>query len=122
MVIRKSGSAIRSDAEATLTPAATFACSMALSTPAVTGVGVGPSRLPCRTASSCRFSCRRVSPSRFSTQQWSPIFDVFDREGVKFEEIIRALNTIGYAGPLSVEWEDNAMDRAAEVRPAGTGR
>ncbi len=30
---------------------------------------------------------------------------------VKFEEIIRALNAIGYAGPLSVEWEDNAMDR-----------
>ena len=25
--------------------------------------------------------------------------------------IIRALNDIRYAGPLSVEWEDGAMDR-----------
>ena len=33
------------------------------------------------------------------------------RGGVDFEEIIRALNTIGYRGPLSVEWEDAAMDR-----------
>ncbi len=31
--------------------------------------------------------------------------------GVDFEEIIRALNQIGYAGPLSVEWEDSGMDR-----------
>ena len=28
-----------------------------------------------------------------------------------FEEIIRELNAIGYRGPLSVEWEDNGMDR-----------
>ena len=33
------------------------------------------------------------------------------RGGVNFEEIIRALNTIGYQGPLSVEWEDCGMDR-----------
>jgi len=31
--------------------------------------------------------------------------------GVDFEEIIRALNQIGYNGPLSVEWEDCGMDR-----------
>jgi sugar phosphate isomerase/epimerase len=31
--------------------------------------------------------------------------------GVNFEEIIRTLNQIGYAGPLSVEWEDCGMDR-----------
>jgi len=31
--------------------------------------------------------------------------------GVDFEEIIRALNHIGYTGPLSVEWEDCGMDR-----------
>ena len=31
---------------------------------------------------------------------------------VDFELIIRALNEIGYTGPLSVEWEDNAMDRS----------
>ena len=30
---------------------------------------------------------------------------------VNFEEIIRELNAIGYTGPLSVEWEDNEMDR-----------
>ncbi len=30
---------------------------------------------------------------------------------VKFEPIIRELNRIGYAGPLSVEWEDSGMDR-----------
>lgn len=33
------------------------------------------------------------------------------RGGVNFEEIIRALNDINYAGPLSVEWEDSGMDR-----------
>jgi sugar phosphate isomerase/epimerase len=31
--------------------------------------------------------------------------------GVKFGEIIRALNAAGYRGPLSVEWEDMGMDR-----------
>lgn len=30
---------------------------------------------------------------------------------IRFEEIIVALNDIGYAGPLSVEWEDSRMDR-----------
>jgi sugar phosphate isomerase/epimerase len=30
---------------------------------------------------------------------------------VPFEEIIRELNGIGYAGPLSVEWEDTGMER-----------
>jgi sugar phosphate isomerase/epimerase len=33
------------------------------------------------------------------------------RGEIDFEEIIRALNIIGYDGPLSVEWEDAAMDR-----------
>ncbi|MDD3590072.1 MAG: sugar phosphate isomerase/epimerase [Thermoguttaceae bacterium] len=33
------------------------------------------------------------------------------RGDVDFEEIIRALNDINYAGPLSVEWEDQRMDR-----------
>ncbi len=33
------------------------------------------------------------------------------RGGVNFEEIIRALNDIGYDGPLSVEWEDCGMER-----------
>ncbi len=30
---------------------------------------------------------------------------------VDFDAVIRELNDIGYDGPLSVEWEDNAMDR-----------
>ena len=34
------------------------------------------------------------------------------RGGVNFEDIIRALNDVGYEGPLSVEWEDSGMDRA----------
>lgn len=33
------------------------------------------------------------------------------RGNINFEEIIRALNRIGYNGPLSVEWEDSGMDR-----------
>ncbi len=33
------------------------------------------------------------------------------RGGVKFEEIIRALNVLNYTGPLSVEWEDAMMNR-----------
>ena len=35
---------------------------------------------------------------------------------VNFEEIIRELNSIGYGGPLSVEWEDNNMDRELGAR------
>src|SRR5947208_693622 len=33
------------------------------------------------------------------------------RGQIDFEEIARALNQIGYEGPLSVEWEDPGMDR-----------
>jgi sugar phosphate isomerase/epimerase len=33
------------------------------------------------------------------------------RGDVDFESIIRVLNAGGYAGPLSVEWEDSGMDR-----------
>ncbi len=33
------------------------------------------------------------------------------RGDVDFDAIIRSLNRIGYSGPLSVEWEDSAMDR-----------
>ena len=37
---------------------------------------------------------------------------------VNFEEIIRALNDIGYAGPLSVEWEDSGMERRHGAKEA----
>ncbi len=40
------------------------------------------------------------------------------RGAVNFEEIIRALNHIGYDGPLSIEWEDMGMDREAGAREA----
>lgn len=30
---------------------------------------------------------------------------------VKWDPIVRALNSIGYQGPLSIEWEDSGMDR-----------
>lgn len=40
------------------------------------------------------------------------------RGEVNFEEIIRALNDIGYAGPLSVEWEDVGMEREFGAREA----
>ena len=33
------------------------------------------------------------------------------RGGVPFERVFRALNAVGYSGPLSVEWEDNGMNR-----------
>ncbi|QIN78490.1 TIM barrel protein [Rubrobacter marinus] len=38
------------------------------------------------------------------------------RGGIDFEAIIRALNRIGYDGPLSVEWEDAGMDRVHGAR------
>ncbi|HOK03740.1 MAG TPA: sugar phosphate isomerase/epimerase [Victivallales bacterium] len=38
-------------------------------------------------------------------------FRSLGRGKIKFEEVIRALNRIGYNGPLSVEWEDSGMDR-----------
>ena len=38
------------------------------------------------------------------------------RGKINFEEIIRALNEIGYNGPLSIEWEDSAMDREHGAR------
>jgi sugar phosphate isomerase/epimerase len=33
------------------------------------------------------------------------------RGGINFEHIVRTLNSIGYQGPLSVEWEDSGMNR-----------
>ena len=45
------------------------------------------------------------NPNRY----WN--FRSLGRGCINFEEIIRALNHIGYNGPLSVEWEDSGMDR-----------
>ncbi|NIA16902.1 MAG: TIM barrel protein [Planctomycetes bacterium] len=37
---------------------------------------------------------------------------------VRFEDIIVALNDVGYKGPLSVEWEDSRMDRIHGAKEA----
>ncbi len=44
-----------------------------------------------------------------SRRYWD--FRSVGRGNIDFERIIRALNEIGYNGPLSVEWEDSGMDR-----------
>ncbi|HYH11267.1 MAG TPA: sugar phosphate isomerase/epimerase family protein [Thermomicrobiales bacterium] len=38
------------------------------------------------------------------------------RGGVPFERVFRALNDVGYEGPLSVEWEDSGMNREQGAR------
>ena len=40
------------------------------------------------------------------------------RGDVDFDALVRALNRIGYAGPLSIEWEDAGMDRMHGAREA----
>lgn len=45
-------------------------------------------------------------------------FRSLGRGDVDFELIIRALNAIGYQGPLCVEWEDNRMEREQGVAEA----
>ena len=45
-------------------------------------------------------------------------FRSLGRGDVNFEECIRALNDIGYSGPLSVEWEDSGMNREAGATEA----
>jgi sugar phosphate isomerase/epimerase len=40
------------------------------------------------------------------------------RGDVKWDPIVRALNRIGYQGPLSIEWEDSGMDREYGTREA----
>lgn len=45
-------------------------------------------------------------------------FRSLGRGEVDFEAIIRALNSVGYNGPLSVEWEDSGMNREHGAREA----
>ncbi len=45
-------------------------------------------------------------------------FRSLGRGRIDFEGIIRALNDIGYTGPLSVEWEDSGMNREAGATEA----
>ena len=47
-------------------------------------------------------------------------FRSIGRGRIDFEEVIRALNRVGYQGPLSVEWEDAGMDREFGAREACT--
>ena len=51
-------------------------------------------------------------PDRF----WD--FRSLGRGRVDFDGVVRALNRVGYTGPLSVEWEDAGMDREAGAREA----
>ena len=37
---------------------------------------------------------------------------------VPWDKFVRALNYIGYQGPLSIEWEDSGMDRIKGVKDA----
>ena len=45
-------------------------------------------------------------------------FRSIGRGRIDFEEVIRALNRVGYSGPLSVEWEDAGMEREFGAREA----
>jgi len=54
----------------------------------------------------------------FGDQRRGWDFRSVGRGGVRFEEIIRALNHARYSGPLSIEWEDSGMDREAGAREA----
>jgi sugar phosphate isomerase/epimerase len=45
-------------------------------------------------------------------------FRSLGRGSVDFEEIIRALNDVGYQGPLSVEWEDSGRERTRGAQEA----
>ncbi len=45
-------------------------------------------------------------------------FRSLGRGDIDFEAVIRALQVLGYRGPLSVEWEDAMMDRAAGAAEA----
>ncbi|HET9012679.1 MAG TPA: sugar phosphate isomerase/epimerase family protein [Gemmatimonadaceae bacterium] len=45
-------------------------------------------------------------------------FRSIGRGRIDFEAIVRALNHVGYSGPLSVEWEDGAMEREFGAREA----
>ncbi len=49
-------------------------------------------------------------------RQWD--FRSPGRGRVDFEAVLRGLNRAGYAGPLSVEWEDAEMDREHGAREA----
>jgi sugar phosphate isomerase/epimerase len=45
-------------------------------------------------------------------------FRSLGRGNINFEKILRAHKSIGYSGPLSVEWEDNGMDREHGAKEA----
>lgn len=56
--------------------------------------------------------------TNFGDRRRSWDFRSVGRGRIDFEEIIRALNSVNYWGPLSVEWEDMGMDREAGAAEA----
>jgi sugar phosphate isomerase/epimerase len=48
-------------------------------------------------------------PVKLFTGYWD--FRSIGHGDINFEDIVVALNDIGYQGPLSIEWEDIRMDR-----------
>ena len=58
-------------------------------------------------------SCRSFGDSR---RGWN--FRSLGHGDVDFESIVRELNDSGYAGPLSVEWEDSGMEREFGAKEA----
>ncbi len=56
--------------------------------------------------------------TEFGTQGRFWDFRSLGHGNIDFEEIIRALNSIKYKGPLSVEWEDSGMDREYGAKEA----
>ena len=55
-------------------------------------------------------------PSGDSRRGWQ--FRSPGRGGIDWEAVIRALNEIGYEGPLSIDWHDPGMDREFGAKEA----
>ena len=66
-------------------------------------------RLVVRRADGGRAPSAATPSSATRAGAWD--FRSLGRGRINFEDIIRALNDVGYDGPLSVEWEDMKMDR-----------
>ncbi len=55
---------------------------------------------------------------RFGDLRRSWNFRSIGHGNVNFDDIIRQINTMNYNGPLSIEWEDNGMEKKYGAREA----